>query len=306
MPDKRCLFLTVVFLSLPLAADVTVTVGPDMAFHPASVEIAPGETVTWHFVAPLHTTTSDATTGAEVWDSGIVAVNGTFSHTFNTAGAHPYHCAIHSFVGGTMMNGVVNVAAPQTTLTSIDPTSGPAAGGTVTTISGSTLDASCTVDFGGTPATSVAFIDSTSIEATTPAHAAGTVTVTVVCAAGSASLSSAFTFVGLGPTITGVNPPQAPAGAQITIHGTNFDSDAMVTIGGIAASTTFIDATTAVAVVPALEPGPAEIIITNPDQQLGRFDGFTVLDAAAIPSFGGIATLLLSAMLAMVAIRRLA
>lgn len=99
---------------LPIAVgvargDQTVQVGPDMTFAPATVSVVPGETVTWNFNPPLpHTTTSDTNTGPEVWDSGILST-GTFSHTFNTPGTYPYHCAVHSFPGGTMMNGVVEV-----------------------------------------------------------------------------------------------------------------------------------------------------------------------------------------------------
>jgi plastocyanin len=90
-------------------ADQTVQVGPDMAFSPASVSIAPGETITWNFNSPLpHTATSDVSTGPEVWDSGVQS-SGTFSHTFNTPGTYPYYCAVHSFPGGTLMNGVVEV-----------------------------------------------------------------------------------------------------------------------------------------------------------------------------------------------------
>ncbi len=91
------------------SADQTVQVGPDMTFSPATVSIAPGETITWNFNAPLpHTTTSDTNVGPEVWDSGVLT-SGTFSHTFNTAGTYPYYCAVHSFPGGTLMNGVVEV-----------------------------------------------------------------------------------------------------------------------------------------------------------------------------------------------------
>ena len=92
-----------------------MTVGPGLAFSPATVTVAPGETVTWDFQG-LHTSTSDAMTGPEVWDSGVRS-SGTFSHTFQTPGMYPYYCAVHSFPGGTMMNGVVQVKGAGATAT---------------------------------------------------------------------------------------------------------------------------------------------------------------------------------------------
>ena len=101
---------------LALAADQTVQVGPGLSFSPALVTVAPGETVTWNF-NETHTSTSDSPTGPETWDSGLLS-SGTFAHTFQTPGSYPYYCALHSFPGGTMMNGVVQVSGAGTTPTS--------------------------------------------------------------------------------------------------------------------------------------------------------------------------------------------
>jgi plastocyanin len=102
--------------------DQTVQVGPGMTFSPANVTVAPGDTVTWNF-NELHTSTSDPQIGPETWDSGQLS-SGTFSHTFNTPGTYPYHCFIHSFPGGTLMNGVVEVSGvgPTPTPTATPPT----------------------------------------------------------------------------------------------------------------------------------------------------------------------------------------
>ena len=119
-------------LTVPLRGDQTVQVGPDMTFSPASVNVAPGEAVIWSFQA-LHTSTSDSSTGPEVWDSGQLS-SGTFSHTFKTPGSYPYYCQVHSVPGGTAMNGVVVVSGLGVTVTptvppvtpSPSPTSPPA------------------------------------------------------------------------------------------------------------------------------------------------------------------------------------
>ena len=112
--------------ALALRADQTVQVGPGTAFSPAAVTVAPGEAVTWSFQA-FHTSTSDTTTGPEVWDSGFLG-SGTFSHTFTTPGSYPYYCQVHSMPGGTAMNGVVVVSGAGVTPTatpSLSPTPPP-------------------------------------------------------------------------------------------------------------------------------------------------------------------------------------
>ena len=109
--------LTAFAAPLSARADQTVTIGPSLSFNPATVTVAPGETVTWTWAASGHSTTSDATTGPEVWNSGIQDVGFSFSHVFTTNGTFPYYCKAHSFPGGTFMNGVVQVVGPAITPT---------------------------------------------------------------------------------------------------------------------------------------------------------------------------------------------
>ncbi len=68
---------------------------------------------------------------------------------------------------------------PAPTLSSISPQSGSTAGGTAVTITGSNFLAGATVQVGGVAASAVSVVNSTSITATTPPNAAGTVSVTV-------------------------------------------------------------------------------------------------------------------------------
>lgn len=69
------------------------------------------------------------------------------------------------------------VAGP--VVTGIAPASGPAAGGTAVTISGTGFVSGATVTIGGVAATGVAFVNATTLNATTGAHADGVVDVTV-------------------------------------------------------------------------------------------------------------------------------
>ncbi len=90
----------------------------------------------------------------------------------------------------------VSVIQFDPTLTSITPTQGPIAGGTVVTINGTNL-IGASVDFGGIPATGVSVnATGTQITATTPpGAAAGPMTVTVTTPGGSASLVNGFTYL---------------------------------------------------------------------------------------------------------------
>ncbi len=73
----------------------------NMAFDPGTITITVNTTVTWtNKDAVAHTVTSD--NGS--FDSGNIPANGTFSHTFSTAGSFSYHCTIHPY-----MTGVVKV-----------------------------------------------------------------------------------------------------------------------------------------------------------------------------------------------------
>lgn len=62
-------------------------------FSPSTRTVAANTTITWtNKDSTPHTVTSDI--GA--FDSGTINTNGTFSHTFTTAGTYSYHCTIHT------------------------------------------------------------------------------------------------------------------------------------------------------------------------------------------------------------------
>ena len=81
------------------------------------------------------------------------------------------------------------------TLSAVSPVSGPAAGGTAVTLTGTNFAAGATVTVGGTAATSVVVVSSTRITAVTPAGAAGARDVRVTLSGGqAATLAGAFTY----------------------------------------------------------------------------------------------------------------
>ena len=60
---------------------------------------------------------------------------------------------------GSLTNGFTYVVAP--TVSSVSPNNGPVAGGTAVTITGTNFAAGATVTFGGTAATNVVVVNST-------------------------------------------------------------------------------------------------------------------------------------------------
>jgi hypothetical protein len=79
------------------------------------------------------------------------------------------------------------------------------------TISGTNFAAGATVTFGGVAATSVSVTSGAAINATTPAHAAGSVAVVVTNPGGqSGSLASGFTYAGIGFQQVAAATPQGP------------------------------------------------------------------------------------------------
>jgi len=101
-------------LALPLvalAATSAVNI-QNSAFAPPTITVRVGDTVTWtNRDAFSHTSTSD--TGA--WDSHVVTAGSSFSFMFASAGTFAYHCAIHSFMHGTIVVQAVSTPTPQPT-----------------------------------------------------------------------------------------------------------------------------------------------------------------------------------------------
>ena len=96
---------------------VDVTVGPDFAFHPDTVNISVGDTVRWTWDGSGHSVTSGQPCAADSQFCspddmncfpGVLSNAGTvYQHTFANAGSYSYHCLAHCVIG---MTGVVNVS----------------------------------------------------------------------------------------------------------------------------------------------------------------------------------------------------
>lgn len=92
------------------------------------------------------------------------------------------------------------------TITSITPNTGPSAGGTNVTITGTNYVSGMSVTFGGVTATNIVTVNSTTITATTPPGAAGAVDVAVQNLCGTATLPGGFTYSAATAPVPALSP----------------------------------------------------------------------------------------------------
>jgi hypothetical protein len=184
----------------------------------------PNPTVTFGGVAATVTsTTANAITVSAPANSSTGVVSVTVTNTDGQA--------------GTLSTGYDYVTAgPTPTVSSITSASGPTVGGASVTISGTNFVAGATVMFGGVPATNVTVASGTSITATTPAHNAGPVNVTITNPDGQfATLQGAvallpnpsfesgatWKFVGTGSAVVMDDPANAQDGSNYALVTSN-------------------------------------------------------------------------------------
>lgn len=216
-------------------------------------------------IMPAHT--------AGVVDITAVAVNGT---------------------SGTLSSGFTYYGAP--TIDTVTPSAGKVAGGDTVTITGSNFFdgiSPATVTFGGVSATSVTVVNSTTITAITPDHAAGLVDVVVQTDIGPVTKSNAFEYVDA-PTVTAVSPPtgKITGGYTATITGTNFynngSSLATATFGGESATNvSVVDRNTITVTVPAHAAGEVDVAVQTDSGTGTLTNGFTYRNTNVITATSG-------------------
>ena len=140
-----------------------------------------------------------------------------------------YFVAAWVDVAGTWTPGPVEsfttTSAP--TITSVSPSSGSTSGGTAITITGTGFANGAAVKVGGTSATSVVVVNSTSITATTPAGTAGPQDVVVTNTdAGTVTSTGGFTYTALAGTAPTTLAATGITSSDATLNGMNGTSDA--------------------------------------------------------------------------------
>jgi hypothetical protein len=245
------------------------------------------------------TITGTGFTGATAVDFGtnpatnLTVVNDTTITADSPAGTGIVNVTVTT-PGGTSPTSQANqftyTAAP--TVTGLSPTSGPAAGGTLVTITGTGFTGASAVDFGTTAATNFNVVNATTITADSP-PGTGTVNVTVTTPGGTSPASQAgqFTYIVAAPTVSGLSPNSGPAtgGTLVTIAGTGFTGATAVHFGTAAATNvTVVSGTTITADSPA-GAGTVNVTVTTPGgtSPTSPADQFTFA-AVAAPTVSGI------------------
>jgi hypothetical protein len=151
-------------------------------------------------------------------------------------------------------------------VTRVEPSFGPASGGTSVTITGSNLSGATAVKFGSNNAASFTVNSETSVAAVSPAGT-GTVDVTVTTAAGTSLTSPADQFT-YGPTVTKVEPNRGSpgGGTTVTITGTGFTGATAVSFGATGATSFTVNSETSItAVSPRMKKGgTVDVTVTTP------------------------------------------
>lgn len=191
------------------------------------------------------------------------------------------------------------------TVSGVTPSSGPAAGGTVVTVTGSGFTSGSTVRFGSVQAGGVQFVSSTQINATTPPGTAGVVSVTVTSALNeSASAAAAFTYTTGSTTtpttpttptqttgaltVSGVTPNvgTSAGGTTVTVTGTGFQANASVLFGLLpATNVTVVGPSQITATTPAntVAVGPVSVTVVNPGGASGALTSAFTYGATSNP-----------------------
>jgi hypothetical protein len=223
--------------------------------------------------------------------SGAFLVSGT--HTYSRTGTFNTTVLVDNVSGpNAVAHGLATVTAapPAPAVSGISPTSGPEAGGTSVTITGTDFTGATDVEFGSTPASDFTFVSSTQITATAPAGN-GIRDVTVTTPSGTSAISRAdlYTYVpgpAPAPAVTGISPTSGPeaGGASVTITGTDFTGATDVKFGSApATSFSFVSSTQLTATAPA-GTGSVHVKVTTPNgtSTTSNADQYTYIAPRAI------------------------
>ena len=192
-------------------------------------------------------------------------------------------CGASSYVltNGFTYNTVPLLVSPPS------PPFGSTRGGTIVALRGSNFPiGACSASFGGVVARAFAWNGTTSMTVAAPAHAAGSVPVTVTCGSNAVTIANGFTYVDgddIQPSISSLSAVRAAPGDRLTLTGQRFRLDDAILFG-----TTVVrddvpqtGSDTHVVVVPELAPGT---IATAVRDVAGRTTAGPPIEIAAPPA----------------------
>jgi len=104
---KASIFIISFLFTISVYPQIThVVQASNNVFTPANLTIMKGDTVKWVWIEGTHTTTSDTTEGATVWDAPLDQNHPSFSYVFTQTGMFSYYCIYHVSFG---MKGTITV-----------------------------------------------------------------------------------------------------------------------------------------------------------------------------------------------------
>ena len=213
-------------------------------------------------------------TGTDLAGATAVSFGGVPASSFGSVSSTTVNAIV-----GTGATGDISVTTPAGTatksgftyagapaITSFTPTA--AATGTTVTITGVNFLTVSNVFFGGTSASSVNLVNTTTITAVVGFGSSGSV---LVASTNGSAILPGFTYIGQ-PTMSLFSPTSGTTGTVVTITGTNFTGATAVSFGGIAASSfTVVNATTITAVVGAGASGSISVVTPGGTASLAGF-----------------------------------
>jgi cysteine-rich repeat protein len=215
--------------------------------------------VTWDYTgAVVSSAVLAAPTNADPTFSAVDSFGNAIYNQLNAVNVLPANCTVGNttYCSYRAYLSLSPTFIPPPRITSVSVTSGPAAGGTTVTITGTGFTGATAVAFGTAPAASFTVNGDTSITAVSPGASAATVDVTVTTAGGTSAVSSTdqFTFIAA-PAVSALSPDRGPinGGTLVTITGANFIDVATVSFGGTPAGFTVNDDASITAVSPPAE-----------------------------------------------------
>ena len=234
--------------------------------------------------------------------------NGTLTAITPSASVGPVDVQVVSSTGTSAANSADQFVYlnPAPLVSSLSQSTGSTAGGDVITLTGSNFLGTTNLLFDSTPAPSFTVTSDGTIQATTPAHSAGFVDVTVVNSSGTSATSTATRYHFLTTTIGSVaSPPSAPnvqglpvidglettggstlGGTTFLLYGTGFTTASQVMFGTVPASSfQRISDNELLVTTPPQSPGTLNITVQTPagSSTPTAASQFTVTDPTAKP-----------------------
>ncbi len=173
-----------------------------------------------------------------IWSWGNTGSPIVVAHNFSVTGK--FIVVLTSATNSASGSWTLNISGPGTlqmgpVVNSCSPTSGSTGGGTNVTLSGSFFTSVNSLTFGGSNVTNLTVVNDTTITCTTPAHAAGAVTIRASKPGGfglSGERFNAYTY-NLTPTSVSSINRQSPSGATTNSSSVVFRVTFAASVGGV-------------------------------------------------------------------------